>query len=181
VESKTPEDRLWVCVAGRVALVRVQGRGSFVTGAPLKEFILSAVEHGAEAAVVDLDGCTGMDSTFMGVLAGAASRLRTRTGGKLSLVNLTPKTHELITTLGLDHVAAAYDVGQMPAEFADYFSDAKLERLSNGAASKLQTAETVLEAHEVLSSLTPENKPRFKDVIEFLRQDVKKATEASGR
>jgi anti-sigma B factor antagonist len=168
-------------VTGRVALVRVQGRGSFATGSPLKEFILSAVERGAESAVVDLEGCTGMDSTFMGVLAGAASRLRARGGGKLSLVNLTPKTLELITTLGLDHVAAAFTTGQTPPEFADFFSDAKLERLAGAQGGKLQTAETVLEAHETLANLTPENRPRFKDVIEFLRQDVKKASDSPGR
>lgn len=169
-----------VCVRGRIALVQVRGRGSFVTGASLKDFMLSAMEVGAESAVVDLEGCTGMDSTFMGVLAGAASRLRTR-GGKLSLLNLTPKTLELITTLGLDHVVTAYTVGQTPQEFAGHFSDAALERLAGAQVGKLQTAATVLEAHETLASLTPENRPRFKDVIEFLRQDVKKASDSPGR
>jgi hypothetical protein len=34
-----------------------------------------------------------------------------------------------------------------------------------------------LEAHENLVQVSPENLPRFKDVLTFLREDIKKAHE----
>ena len=40
-------------------------------------------------------------------------------------------------------------------------------------------AETILEAHENLVELSPENLPKFKDVLTFIREDLKKK-EAGG-
>ena len=42
------------------------------------------------------------------------------------------------------------------------------------------TAETMLEAHENLVKLSPENLPKFKDVLTFLREDLK-ATQHDGQ
>lgn len=170
-----------VGIAGRFALVRVSGRGSFGVSASLKEFVVSAMEQGAETAVVDLGGCTGMDSTFMGTLAGAAGRLRSRTGGKLVLVNLSAKTRELISTLGLDHVVTAFDAGQVPEEYGKFFTGSPLAVLETGARGDPRTAQVVLEAHETLADMSEANRAQFKDVLEFLRRDVKGAQGPAGR
>jgi hypothetical protein len=39
-------------------------------------------------------------------------------------------------------------------------------------AKKKEQAETMLEAHEALCEAAPENVFRFKDVLDFLRQDL---------
>ncbi len=178
-DLKAPEDRLFVAIAQQVALVRVEGRGSFKISTPLKQFVLAAIEGGAQTAVVDLGQCASMDSTFMGVLAGAAGRLKSRNAGRLVLVNLSAKTRALIATLGLDQVVAAYDAGSVPAEFAD-FAGATMNQVSSGGESKRTTTETMLEAHEMLTSIAPDNVPRFKDVLEFLREDLKRRPENNG-
>ena len=180
VESKPPEDRLSVAIVQRIALVRVEGRGSFKVSTSLKEFVQAAVEGGAQTAVVDMTNCASMDSTFMGVLAGAAGRLKNRNQGRLVLVNLSAKTRALISTLGLDQVVAAFDAGQTPAEFAPFVDGAACFELAAGGDSQRATAQTVLEAHETLAALTPENRPRFKDVLEFMREDLKRKSAPSG-
>lgn len=172
-----PEDRLSVAIVGRIALVRVEGRGSFKVSTALKEFVQAALAEGVLTVVVDLAGCISMDSTFMGVLAGAAGKLRRREPGRLALVNLSQKTRGLVSTLGLDQIAAAFDAGQTPGEFAVFLDSAPVEALGGRAESKHTTAETMLEAHETLSALTPENRPRFKDVLTFLREDVRRGRE----
>ena len=180
-EIKQPEDRLSVAIVRRVALVRVEGRGSFKISTSLKDFIAATVDSGAETVVIDLAACLSMDSTFMGVLAGAAGRLRSKQRGPLVLVNLQPKTRTLIATLGLDQIVSAFDAGRTPAEYAPYFASADLESLPTGGESSKTQAETVLAAHETLVSMNPENAPRFKDVLVFLREDLKRKTESPGQ
>lgn len=179
IESKTPEDRLFVAIAQNVALVRVEGRGSFKISTPMKDFFLAAIDGGVTTAVTDLNRCVSMDSTFMGVLAGAAGRLRKRAGGRMVLLNLSPKTRSLISTLGLDQIVTAFDAGQTPQEFAAIV-DSATNPVPARAESKQTTAETMLEAHQTLTELAPENAPRFKDVLEFLREDLKRRPESAG-
>ena len=80
VEPKQPEDRVWVAFVEKMAIIRVEGRGSFKVGTALKQFGQSAAEQGCVAAVLDMTSCVGMDSTFMGVLAGMATRLKDSAG-----------------------------------------------------------------------------------------------------
>ena len=76
-------------------------------------------------------------------------------------------------------MVASYDAGSTPAEFSAYVSSA-LTPLAMHSESKQTTAETMLEAHETLTALSPENAPRFKDVLEFLREDLKRKAGNSG-
>ena len=71
-----PADVLLVATDGNTALVRVQGRGSFKVSAIMKEFATAMIDRGCNALVLDMANCIGMDSTFMGVLAGLAFRRR---------------------------------------------------------------------------------------------------------
>lgn len=176
-ETKSHEERLSVAIVQRTALVRVEGRGSFKISTALKDFGAVAVEKGASTVVVDLRTCVNMDSTFMGVLAGMAGRLRNRVRGQLILVNLSVKTRALITTLGLDQLVVAHDVGQTPETLKPFVEEAEVEGLARGDENKRTTAETMLEAHEILSALTPENAPKFKDVLDYLREDIKRRSE----
>jgi hypothetical protein len=41
---------------------------------------------------------------------------------------------------------------------------------------KQQQARTMLEAHEALCEAAPENVPRFKDVLDYLKQDLHQKT-----
>jgi anti-anti-sigma factor len=180
VEPKGQEDRIAVAIVGRTALVRVEGRGSFKVSTSLKEFAQAAIEGGATAAVIDLARCVSMDSTFMGVLAGTAGRIQKRNQGQVILVNLAPKTRALIATLGLDQVVAAYDVGLTPEPYRAFVDTARVVDAAPGPTDKRELTKTMLEAHETLTELNPENAPRFKDVLEYLREDIRKHDGSGG-
>lgn len=159
------------------ALVRVDGRGSFKVCTALKQFGQSAIEAGCTAAVFDMTNCVGMDSTFMGVIAGMASRLKERGSGETVMLNLTPRTRGLVATLGLDRVVQVYPLGETPEAYKRVLSmSAEMSALGTQAGNQVTTAETMLEAHENLVELSPDNLPRFKDVLTFLREDLKKKT-----
>ncbi|HKB57390.1 MAG TPA: STAS domain-containing protein, partial [Lacunisphaera sp.] len=68
-------------------IVRIDGRASFTNSGGLKDFFNEMFKHGKKRFVVDFQLCTSMDSTFLGVLAGAALELRRQTPpGALTLV-----------------------------------------------------------------------------------------------
>ncbi|MEQ1854223.1 MAG: STAS domain-containing protein, partial [Chthoniobacteraceae bacterium] len=82
--------------------IRVEGKGTFQTSPGLREFARRMIEEGRRKIIIDLEGCTGMDSTFMGTLAGIAMRLREAGGGDLWVINRSPRSAELLGGLGLD-------------------------------------------------------------------------------
>jgi hypothetical protein len=116
--------------------------------------------------VLDLAECIGMDSTFMGVLAGLSGRLK-QNGQALELINLSDKNIQLLATLGVDQVIAHYSHShghELPGRLT--------RSLPVASVTKKDLAETALQAHETLVELSEENRPRFKRVIEYLKADV---------
>lgn len=165
--SEQGTDDLQAAVAGDKVFIRVIGRGSFKISATLKQFIAEvSEEYPVATVVIDLAECVGLDSTFMGVLAGLSRRLK-QNGQTLELINLSEKNARLLATLGVNQVIAHYSHShghEMP--------DKAAEPLPTASVTKKELAETALEAHETLVELSEENRPRFKRVIEYLKADV---------
>ncbi|HMP75239.1 MAG TPA: STAS domain-containing protein [Kiritimatiellia bacterium] len=173
---ETPRtDKVWVTLHKQVAVIRVEGRGSFKSSTALKEFGRAALAAGCDTAVLDMADCVGMDSTFMGTLAGIATRLRQREHGNMVLLNLNPRVRGLVATLGLDRLVAAYEPGDTPESLKSLaaLSDS-LRALEHAEDPRDSTTRTMIEAHENLLDLTPENLPRFKDVLTYLREDLQR-------
>jgi anti-anti-sigma regulatory factor len=172
-----PADKLLVAIGGDIAFIRVLGRGSFKISTAMKEFSAAAIDAGCRSLVLDMAECVGMDSTFMGVLAGLAFRLKQKAAGRITMVNLSLRTRGLLATLGLDVAIDPHMAGATPESLQPYFQGAAdpLTPLDTRKNSARATAETMLEAHENLVRLLPENLPKFKDVLTFLREDLKAA------
>jgi anti-anti-sigma regulatory factor len=165
--SEQGTDDLQAAIAGDKVFIRVIGRGSFKISATLKQFIAEVSEDSSVSTVViDLAECIGLDSTFMGVLAGLSGRLQQKSR-LLELINLSEKNKRLLTTLGVDQVLSYYG-----DEHGHAAPDQPAQSLPTEAATKKEMAETALQAHEKLAQLCEENRSRFKRVIEYLKADV---------
>ena len=175
-EAETSEkdaDVLLVATKGNAALIRVRGRGSFKAGPALKRFGTSAMGNGCRQFILDMGECTAMDSTFMGVLAGMAMRLKSE-GGSVIMMNLTPKTLTLLETLGLDRLLETYQAGCANDELTKRLGDALgMSVLDASVADRKVTLETMLAAHEDLVTALPDNLPKFKNVLAYLSADLK--------
>jgi anti-sigma B factor antagonist len=148
-------------------LVRIEGRASFTNSGSLKDFFTEMMRQGKGRFVVDFQQCTSMDSTFLGVLAGAALELRRRVpAGTLTLTRVGVRNLELIRNLGL-HRLATVDAGDFPMNFS---GDA--QALDSSARTEIESARLVLEAHEQLVSADAANAAKFQDVLAFLRGRV---------
>lgn len=180
-EPGSLEDRLWVAVRGDTAYVRIEGRGSFKISLPMKQFGAAALDQRVRRFVFDMRHCLGMDSTFMGVLAGIAFRLRQKFGGEVVMVNLSPRTRGLLATLGLDQLIRPFMAGATPEELVPALGQGPYQVPEYPPPTPREQAEAVLEAHEDLARVSPTNALQFRDVIDFLREELKKGPgEASG-
>src|SRR3954468_16629890 len=93
-------------------VVRIDGRASFQNSACLRDFVAEMIRRGKTRFVLDFENCASMDSTFLGVLAGAALELRKRTpDGSLVLARVGQRNLELIRNLGL-HRLLTVDMGE---------------------------------------------------------------------
>ncbi|MDZ4200220.1 MAG: STAS domain-containing protein [Kiritimatiellia bacterium] len=174
------QDRLLVWIQDRSAVVRVQGRGSFKLGAALREFATSAMAAGADRLILDLEVCVGMDSTFMGVVAGLALNQNTQGTGRVIFTNLTERTRHLLCTLGLDRFVDLHMAGQTPEDLAAALVPPRAPKEAAVRDSGAPLSKTILDAHEALVSLDAENLGRFRDVLEFLRKDVAQGSSGKG-
>ena len=163
------QSSIQVGVNGPVVWVKVEGKGNFLNSGSLKEFAREMVNRGYREFIIDLENCAMMDSTFMGTMAGMALRLKELGQGHLHVVHCGTRSQELLHGLGLDQIFSIHSNGATAPEFEE------MKEGANGGSSeakKKEQAETMLEAHEALCKCAPENFSRFKDVLDYLKQDL---------
>lgn len=145
-------------------VVRIDGRASFMNSGGLKDFFAEMVRQGKRSFVVDFKLCASMDSTFLGVLAGAALELRRQSPpGALTLARVGERNLELIRNLGL-HRLATVDTGTHSLNPMGTGAP-----LTEQAHTEIERARLVLEAHENLVTTDTDNAAKFQDVMAFLR------------
>lgn len=166
---------------GQLFWMRVEGKGSFQNSVQVKNCFQTMMGKGERHFVVDLERCPIMDSTFLGTLTGAALNLRESGGGEVSVLNANSRNQQLLTSLGLDHVL---DVDHDGTKYCNERRQvcAVLNTCDDGMppCPKEEQAAQVLAAHEALTQANAENAVRFRDVIEFLEQEIRLGPAPSG-
>ena len=153
--------------------IRCEGKGSFRSSPALKRFGEARVGEGDDLLVVDLEGCTGMDSTFMGTLAGLAMKLAKAGGGVLQVTGMDERNRRSLEDLGLDYVLQIEPedapwrgrVGHLRSLLVPVNGD------EQGMTTE-QRAGHVLEAHRLLSAANDGNEERFRGVIDVLEAEI---------
>jgi anti-anti-sigma regulatory factor len=158
-----------VGLTNKTVWIRVEGKGSFLNSPGVKDFTKEMINRGHREFVVDLRNCPVMDSTFMGTMAGVALRLRELGQGHLHVINLNERNRDLLGNLGLDQL---FSIDILPAKSGEEPVGKVLNDVAASAANRTAQAETMLEAHEALVEAVPENLTKFKDVLEYLKQDL---------
>jgi len=150
-------------------VIKIDGRASFMNCACLRDFFAEMIRQGKTKFVVDFRQCASMDSTFLGVLAGAALELRKlEPPGSLIVSRVGTRNLELLRNLGL-HRLLVVDTGDngLPAE-----RNVGQALVCSAPRNELENARMVLEAHENLVSADAGNQSKFQDVLSFLKTRV---------
>lgn len=144
--------------------IRINGKANYLNCNSFREFVEQMLAQGRQRFVVDFANCQGMDSTFLGILAGTALELqKTSPPGELILCNLGERNHELILNLGLQNLLSISE--NAPTQPGGEGFDS----LNNEEVSDVRQ---VLQAHENLAEADQENASKFQDVISFLKNQV---------
>jgi len=152
--------------------IRCLGKASFLLSPVMKQFGDERIGAGEKRMVIDLGGCTGMDSTFMGSLAGMAARL-TAGGGTLEIADIDSRGRQSLEDLGLD---CLMEICPPNAPWIGRLDEIRHELMPPRGTAVLPVvrdrAKHVLEAHETLAAASKENANRFSGVISILRDEV---------
>src|SRR5687767_4157709 len=174
----TLANSLAVWVGDKLVCVKVAGRANFSGSVDFKTLVTTLWDRGYHHFVLDLSECLLMDSTFLGVLAGlglklnnhnpAGARENVSNGNHaIELLNPSPRISDLLENLGITHL---FDITRGPA------TTECLVALDHAPAQadRREVQKTCLEAHQTLMDVNPANVPKFKDVAQFLAEDLKK-------
>ncbi|MFN7138240.1 MAG: STAS domain-containing protein [Limisphaerales bacterium] len=165
-----PSSTLKVAVADRAVCVKISGKANFTNSLDLKKLVHELSERGYQRFILDLSDCTLMDSTFLGVLAGVGLKFSSNgePNGSVEVYNPNTRIKDLLENLGVLHLFKMANVGAVP--------DNAYQPVSNDGEQPTRTevTRTCLEAHQILMQINPENVRKFKDVAQFLAEDLKK-------
>lgn len=156
--------------------IRCNSRGCFINSPTLKAIAEKYIEHGGQHIVVDLELCPGVDSTFMGTLAGIARRCM-GAGGSVEVAGATERTRGAMEGLGLDMLIEIDPPGAAwQQDIATRRAVLAQEEAQGGEheepLSEMQRTRHVLEAHNTLRSMNSENDAAFGYVCETLQEDL---------
>jgi len=172
--------KILVARSADLGFVKVVGRGSFQNSGCLKAFYQQLLKEGVIRFVVDLEACTYLDSTFLGILLGLGLKLKEAGNGLLHILNANPRNLELLKNLGLDRLIIIDSGGGSGGVNGNGSGSGRLNGVKEEhlkevpcpVPTRAEAAPTILEAHENLMRFDPRNVPKFKDVVEFLREDL---------
>jgi anti-sigma B factor antagonist len=91
-----------------VAILVVGGEVDFEVSPQLRARIMRAIKAGRRRLILDLSDVTFIDSTAIGVLAGAVERLDELGGGSLSVVSTHEKVIQIFEITGLESVITVH-------------------------------------------------------------------------
>lgn len=165
----TPSVNLSVWVGKNLVCVKIAGRANFSSSPDFKTLLLELTQKGYRHFIIDLSGCSLMDSTFLGTLAQFGLKLNSagpagQPGVELS--NPNSRVTELLENLGVLHL---FKILNGALELPDDMRPCQPD-ITNPTHE--QITRTCLEAHQMLMTVNPQNVARFKDVTQFLAEDL---------
>lgn len=157
-----------VAKADDAIYVRVRGLGSMATAPTLEAFADRVIDEGARRFVFDLTDCTGVDSTFMGLLLTIANRVRNDGAAAHGVILLNVDDHALkqLGSVGLDaFLTIAPGASRLP-------SSIQLTELAVVAASDKERLKLMVRAHKELVAADARNKAKFGAFLEGILAEL---------
>lgn len=155
-----------VAVGKRAVYIRVHGHASMNNCFCLRDFIDRMLHVGHSFFVVDLADCAGMDSTFMGVLAGAATYEQNGKAPGIAAVNVGEPLVRLLRSVGLTELIF------IEADRFDVPVDLEFVRLEEQATEEDRLI-LIRAAHEQLIKICDHNEEVFGPFVAALEMEMK--------
>ncbi len=160
-----------VVLAGRTSngfCLQIKGSGTMVYSTAVQEFVAQSFTNGAESIVLDLSGCTYLDSTFLGTLVNM-HRQWNKNGQKRFVVAASEsKVKDLL------HAARVDSILPMVAEVPQCVGECMPIAVTN-AAAKAAFARHIMECHQHLAEIEGPNQAKFAMIAKHMADELEHA------
>jgi anti-sigma B factor antagonist len=164
--------KMSVLAGAAFACVKIVGRADFASSIDFRTLVEELRQKGYSFFVLDLSECDLMDSTFLGVLAGLGLKMnragKDGEGSPIELLNANPRIAELLETLGVLHL---FKLVEGPLSLPE---PTEAREHCSLTPKREEVKQACLEAHRTLMEIDPGNVAKFKDLAQFLAEDLKK-------
>ncbi|MBN2712454.1 MAG: STAS domain-containing protein [Planctomycetes bacterium] len=164
-----PPGYIEVAREGNSVLIRVVGLGNMNISLTMKDFVKESLAAGFRKFALDLDKCSGMDSTFMGTIIAINFRVNEQ-GGWLCLLNVNEECRKLLKMLGV--------WGLVPVKERFVIESVETECLLPGG-DPARRMKHIRIAHEHLVQIDERNHERFGSFLAALEIEMAPVENAS--
>ncbi len=157
---------------GPCAWVKVEGRADFHFSEVLKKLAYGLADQGSSHILLEFTHCFLMDSTFAGTLARLGREFAKPRSGRpnptLCLLNANQRIADTLANLG---VIQLFQLLQQATPEAREFT---VVDSGDHQPNRKELTRAMLDAHCALVEINPANFEKFKDVLKFLDENLKK-------
>ena len=154
---------------GDAVLFRIHGLGNMLTSPAIWGLAERMLEEGISKFAFELSDCTGLDSTFVGMLVGLSQRIKLlEQGGWICLTNPPPRVRQSLEVLGASRF--------VNTRSGFPFDEIEMQRLDVEAVSPQKRLEVIRRAHRALVEIDTENREKFREILERLEAEMQEGS-----
>lgn len=159
-------EALYFKVLDNLLFIKAQGHITAALCVDLREKVTQrlAASPVLDGILVDLFECDYMDSTFMGLLVGFNKKFKASAGKPITICRPSEDCQKLLQGLGISKLL----------EFAENPVKSFPKDMELVSQIKSPTTEILLNAHQNLSELSPENERKFSILQTVLKNQLEK-------
>jgi len=162
------EEGTEIAIVGKSVYLKPVGMATQQNCLGIPDFLEAMFRIGCRHVVFDLAQCTGMDSTFLGVVADAATSLPHTPGKTVLVLNAGERSVSLLRRIGLLPLVALHEGTACPPESLElrridfvHFPKTEVERITK-----------IKDLHQSLAELNEKNRRTFGSFITMLEEEL---------
>ncbi len=148
---------------------KVGGRATFTCCTELRNYAEKLLKGEFDTVMVEIEECTGMDSTFMGLLAMLGIERMQNKQPNVIIVKAGPSNLKLMEELGLTRL---FDFTDEPLPELDWHEIFPVTEDARPAVISMEGGRLMLQAHKTLMDVDEANVPKFQGVVDSLESEL---------
>jgi anti-sigma B factor antagonist len=162
------EDRTEIAIVGKTVYLKPVGMATQQNSLGIPDFLEAMFRLGCRHVVFDLGRCTGMDSTFLGVVADAATALPQVPGKTVLVLNATDRSVSQLRRIGLLPLVALCEGAAEPPDCLQF----RQIDFVHFPASETERLTKIKDLHQKLAQLNEKNRRTFGSFIAMLEEEL---------
>jgi serine phosphatase RsbU (regulator of sigma subunit)/anti-anti-sigma regulatory factor len=147
---------------GESTAINIRGRGTYMLSHNFFDAVKDIIDA-KRGLIIDLSGCDYLDSTFLGMIYDVVDKAK-KAGIYVHLQSVNESVHRLFIELSMDLVLQNIHAQAEPLP--------DMEPLLKTKPDEESMHRRILRAHDILVSLSNENRKQFQGIVDMLRKEM---------